>query len=146
MARLFQSEWQRIMNGKILLLGGALLASIPLQGAVGAGGAGEAGDGELVTMEAIAVPIVDGAKLQGTLQFRLVLEASDGAAAERLAGNMPGLRTEALATGAEFSRLRASPFLAVDAQRLSAEMTEALRARERGIARVLLVEVAARPS
>lgn len=134
------------MNGKILWLTGALLASVPLKSAVGAGGGGGATDGELIAMEAIAVPIIDGAKVQGSLRFRLVLEASDGAAAERLAGDMPGLRTEALAAGAEFSRLRASPFLAVDAHRLSVEMTKALRAREQGISRVLLVEVAARPA
>ena len=134
------------MNNKTILLGGALLASVPMSGATGAGGGGGSGDGNLVPMETIAVPIVDGAKLQGTLHFRLVLEASDGDAAIRVARDMPGLRAEALAAGAEFSRLRVSPFLAVDARRLSAEMTDALHAREPGISRVLLVEVAARPN
>ena len=134
------------MNGKILILGGALLASMPLKGAVGAGGGDEKAYGELIAMNPIAVPIIDGARMQGTLHFRLVLEANDDATAELLASDMPGLRAEALAAGAEFSRLRASPFLAVDAQQLSVEMTEALRAREHGISRVLLVEVSARPS
>ncbi|GAB5352448.1 hypothetical protein [Qipengyuania sp. 483] len=134
------------MNGKILILGGALLASVPLKSAVGAGGGDENAYGELVAMDPIAVPIIDGARMQGTLHFRLVLEANDDATAELLAGDMPGLRAEALAAGAEFSRLRASPFLAVDAHQLSVEMTEALRAREHGLSRVLLVEVSARPS
>ncbi|GAB5349241.1 hypothetical protein [Alteriqipengyuania sp. 357] len=137
-----------MMNGKVLLLGGVLLAAIPLSTATGAGeggaGGGSAGDGNLVEMEAIAVPIVDGAKLQGALRFRLVLEASDADAAHRLAAEMPSLRAEALAAGAEFSRLRASPFLAVDAERLSADLTSALHAHDEGIARVLLVEVVAK--
>ena len=133
------------MNGKKLLLGGALLAAVPVSSASGAGGGGGKGAaGDLIDMEAIAVPIVDGAKLQGTLRFRMVLQAHDAEAAKEISSDLPGLRAEALATGAEFSRLRASPFLAVDAQRLSDELTEALHARYEGIDRVLLVEVAAR--
>lgn len=134
------------MNSKKLLLGGALLAVVPVSSASGASGGGSGGAGDLVDMEAIAVPIVDGAKLQGTLRFRIVLEAHDAEAAAEITADLPGLRAEALATGAEFSRLRASPFLAVDAQRLSDELTEALHARYEGIDRVLLVEVAARSS
>ena len=134
------------MNSKKLLLGGALLAVVPVSSASGAGGGGSGAAGDLVDMEAIAVPIVDGAKLQGTLRFRIVLEAHDAEAAAEITADLPGLRAEALATGAEFSRLRASPFLAVDAQRLSDELTEALHARYAGIDRVLLVEVAASSS
>ena len=134
------------MNGKKLLLGGALLAAVPVSSASGAGGGGKGAADDLIDMEAIAVPIVDGARLQGTLRFRVVLEAHDAEAAKHIAAELPGLRAEALATGAEFSRLRASPFLAVDAQRLSDELTEALHAHYEGIDRVLLVEVAARTS
>ncbi|MEL7681592.1 hypothetical protein AAG602_10535 [Citromicrobium bathyomarinum] len=134
------------MNSKKLLLGGALLAAVPVSSASGAGGGGKGAAEDLIDMEAIAVPIVDGAKLQGTLRFRIVLEAHDAEAAKEIAAELPRLRAEALATGAEFSRLRASPFLAVDAQRLSDELTEALHARYEGIDRVLLVEVAARTS
>ena len=139
------------MTRKILLTGSALVAAIAPGSALGAGGGGEGGDGSaalsgnLVAMDAIAVPIVDGARLQGSLRFTVVIEASDRGAAMRLAGDMPGLRAEALATGAEFSRLRASPFLAVDARRLSSDLTDALSARDEGIARVLLVEVVAKP-
>tara|TARA_B100000678_G_C18048333_1_gene437582 strand:- start:81 stop:488 length:408 start_codon:yes stop_codon:yes gene_type:complete len=133
------------MNRKFLLLGGALLTAVPLSSAAGSGGGGGgASDGDLVEMDAISVPIIDGARVQGTLHFRLVLEARDEAAAAKLAGDLPGLRSEALLAGIEFSRLRASPFLAVDARELSAEMTHALQARDDGIARVLLVEVVAR--
>jgi len=134
------------MNGKILLLSGAVLASMPVTSASGSGGGGKGGDGNLVAMEAIAVPIVDGAKLLGTLHFTLVLEAHDAEAAARIAADMPGLRSEALLAGAEFSRLRASPFLAVDARRLAHDLTEALHHRDEGIDRALLVEVSAKAS
>ena len=134
------------MNGKLLLSGTALFAAAPLAAAAEEGGESEPGHGALVEMEAITIPIIDGARLEGTLRFRLVLESHDDEAASRLAADLPGLRSEALAAGAEFSRLRASPFLAVDAHRLSVELTDALRARDDGIAKVLLVEVTARPS
>ena len=133
------------MNGK-LLLGSALLAAAPLTGASGEGGGGESGEDGLIAMEAIAVPIIDGAKMEGTLHFRLVLEARDSEAAHHIAGHLPELRAEALATGVEFSRLRVSPFLAVDAHQLAEDLTQALRARDEGIARALLVEVTAKSS
>lgn len=132
------------MNGKTLLLGGALAAAVPMAEVAGADDGGEPSSGEFVVMDSIAVPIIDGAKVEGTLHFRVVLEAIDGAAAESVSSNIAALRADALAAGAEFSRLRASPFLAVDAHRLSAELTQTLQAREAGITRVLLVEVAAK--
>ena len=132
------------MNAKTLLLGSALAAAVPMAGSASAEDADEATGGEFVEMDGIAVPIIDGAKVEGTLYFRIVLEARDSAAAESLSSNLAALRADALAAGAEFSRLRASPVLAVDAHRLSADLTETLRAREAGIARVLLVEVAAK--
>lgn len=102
--------------------------------------------GELIPMEAIDLPIIDGARVQGTLHFQLVLEADQEGSSDSLSANMPVLRSEALAVGAEFARLSASPFVAIDAQRLSAELTQALQSRQPGIARVLLVEVTARSS
>lgn len=142
------------MTSKNILLASALLAAFPLSKAMGADG-GKAGDpnagelskpGELIPMEAIDLPIIDGARVQGTLHFQLVLEADQEGSSDSLSANMPVLRSEALAVGAEFARLSASPFVAIDAQRLSAELTQALQSRQPGIARVLLVEVTARSS
>lgn len=132
------------MNGKTLMLGGALAAALPMAAAAGSDKDGEMTDGEFVAMESISVPIIDGGKVEGTLHFRIVLEASDGVTAESLESHLAALRAEALAAGAEFSRLRASPFLAVDAHRLAEDLTESLRASEAGITRVLLVEVSAK--
>lgn len=144
------------MTRKKLLLASAVLAALPLTGALGqdagndggndsgAGGRDPSVPAQLVPMEAIELPIIDGARVQGTLHFQLVLEAGEGTSPETLASDMPFLRAAALAAGAEFARLSASPFVAIDAQQLSNELTSALRARQAGIARVLLVEVTAR--
>ena len=132
------------MTNKNFLFAGALLAALPLSAATGEDGGAVPGPAELVSMEAIALPIVDGARLQGTLHFQLVLEVETGPSSDDLSANMPALRAEALAAGAEFARLSASPFIAIDAQRLSADLTLALRERQAGIARVLLVEVSAK--
>ncbi|GGB74462.1 hypothetical protein [Blastomonas aquatica] len=144
------------MTTKTILLASALLATLPLSKAAGADdgqvagktGAQTSGElstpGELIPMEQIDLPIIDGARVQGTLHFKLVLEADQAGASETLSANMPVLRSEALAVGAEFARLSASPFVAIDARRLAAELAQALQSRQAGIARVLLVEVTAR--
>jgi len=89
------------------------------------------------------VPIVEGARADGTLRIKLVLEARDAPTAEKLTSTLPLLRAAALAAGIEFARLYASPMMPVDVARLSADLTAALRRQEPGIARVLIVEVAA---
>lgn len=136
------------MTFRNFLFASALLAALPLSAATGADGSKDEGtlapSGELVPMEAISLPIIDGARLLGTLNFELVLETGEGTSADMLTSEMPVLRAEALAAGAEFSRLSASPFVAVDAQRLSDELTLALRAQQPGIGRVLLVKVTAK--
>lgn len=133
------------MIARKLLLGMTLLVGLPLNTAAASGDSGEDMSAELVEMEAIAVPIIDGSRVEGTLHFRVVLQPADSAAAENLSRNLPMLRAEALSAGSEFSRLSASPFLAIDARGLASELTDALRASDAGIARVLLVEVAAKP-
>lgn len=127
-----------------LIFASGLLASLPLSAATGKDGGEMPGSAELVPMEAIALPIIDGARLLGTLHFQLVLEVDEGTSAATVTSKMPLLRAEAIAAGAEFSRLSASPFVAIDAQRLSSDLTLALRTQQTGIARVLLVEVTAK--
>lgn len=124
----------------------ALLLIVPgaLAAASGAdkGGAGAEGL-HLVAMEDVSVPIIDGDRADGTLRFKLVLEATDEAAAKRLTATLPLLRATSLSAGLEFARLYASPMLPVDARRLASEMTRALQGQDAGVARVLLVEVEA---
>lgn len=109
--------------------------------AVGAGGGVEAV--HLVTMPMLDVPIVEADRADGRLRLKLVLRAADEIAAERLRQAMPGLRETSLATASEFARLYATPFAAVDAQRLASDMAAALRARDPAVEAVLLVEISA---
>lgn len=98
---------------------------------------------EFLTMDQIVVPIVGSDRIEGALKVKLVLAAKDAASLERLTARLPELRAVSVAGAIEFSRLFASPQTPVDALRLSADLTAALRAADPGIARVLIVEVSA---
>jgi hypothetical protein len=98
----------------------------------------------LVPMTELVVPIVDGDQPNGRLRMKLVLRVADTAAGSRLEAEMPRLRERAIATASEFARLRASPFVAVDARRLADDMAGGLRQGDAAIVSVLLVEVSAR--
>lgn len=110
------------------------------------GGSQPAMDATFVAMPELVVPIVDGDRADGRLKIRIVLTAADVAAAARLKSAIPSLRESALASASEFARLRASPYKPVDVARLAQDMTRVLRDRNPDVARVLLVEVSARPA
>ena len=103
----------------------------------------EAGAPSLVPMEEIAVPILDGAQMQGILRFTLVLRAHDAAAATRMTGEVARLRSAALVAGLDFARLRASPYRAVDVTQLARMLDEALKAADAGVEQALIVRVGA---
>jgi len=129
---------------KLSLLAPALLLLVPEGGAMASGGGGGGTEAlYLVPMDEIRVPIIDGSRTDGALRLKLVLEAADGAAADKATASLPVLRSAAVATALEFARLYASPFMPVDASRLTEQMTVALHAQDARISRVLLVEVAA---
>ncbi|MET1754382.1 hypothetical protein ABVV53_02720 [Novosphingobium sp. RD2P27] len=100
----------------------------------------------LVPMQEIAVPIIDGDRLDGTFRVKTFLAADDAEAAERIEAALPRLRSASLAAALEFSRLHASPFRPVDAEMLSKDLTEALQSEEPGVTRALVVEVVASPA
>lgn len=104
------------------------------------------GEPHLVPMQEISVPIIDGDRLHGSFRVRTVLAATDAAEAARITAALPRLRSASVIAALEFSRLHASPMRAVDAELLSGDLTEALKLEEPGIARALIVEVAARPA
>lgn len=121
----------------------ALLLSVPGAAASASEGGGGAEGLHLVEMDDVSVPIIDGTRADGTLRFKLVLEAKDEAAAHQVTATLPQLRATSLSAGIEFARLYASPMLPVDARRLASDLGAALQAQDHGIARVLLVEVEA---
>jgi hypothetical protein len=94
-------------------------------------------------MKEISVPIVDAGRVDGVLRVTLVLEARDAIGVAELDRRMPELRAAALAEAIEFARLYASPFTPVDARKLAASLTPALRRVSPSIKRVLIVKVAA---
>lgn len=105
---------------------------------------GAVADGlNLVPMGELVVPIVEGARANGRLRLRLVLRAGTAADAARLQATLPALREASVAAAAEFARLYASPLTPVDARQLARDIGAALRARDHGVAMVLVIEVAA---
>lgn len=120
------------------IAGSGLLAGPAL--AAGGGGA----DGHaLVPMEEIAVPILDGARLEGVLRFTLVLRAHDAQAAASIGKQLARLRAAALVAGLDFARMRASPYRAVDVAQLARSLDSALKQADPGVDKALIVRVGA---
>lgn len=111
-----------------------------------AGGAVDAKDSEpmVVDMPMVSVPIIDGGRVEGALQVKLAMNAAGPGEVDRVTAALPRLRSAALVTLVEFARLHASPFRAVDNEKLSASLDKALRQAEPAVASVLLLEVSAR--
>ncbi|WP_239987328.1 hypothetical protein [Sphingosinithalassobacter portus] len=125
----------------------ALIAmAIPVPVANASGGGSSGGEGtHFVEMPEIAVPITDSGRVGGELRVRLVLDATDDAAAKNIQEMMPVLRAAAVAASLEFARLYASGMRAVDVAMLDQDLTAALQAADHGVARVLIVRVGAFP-
>ena len=143
----------------LLLVAGALIGVPPAaasgseggseKGAEGKGAEGKGGESAhpsplFVTLDPLDVPIVEGDRADGRLKLNLVLQGADDAAAAAIDTRRPALREAALAAAIEFARLHASPSTPVDARRLAADVTTALRRIDPTIRAVLVVEVAAR--
>lgn len=102
-----------------------------------------ASEPHLVAVSNIVVPVIDGNRMNGHLSFDLVVDAADANGAARLTAADARIRSTAIVTGLEFSRLYVSGLRPVDAQVLANVLTQALRAEEPDIDRVLIVKVAA---
>jgi len=124
----------------------ALAGTGSLATASGGGEAPPDAEPHLVPMPEISVPIIDGDRLDGAFKVKMVISTADPDAAERVTAALPRLRSASLAASLEFARLYASPMRPVDAEMLSRDVTAALQHEEPGIARILIVEVAARPA
>lgn len=126
--------------GMMAALSGAGLLSSP---AWGAEEGAKAASPTMVPMDEIAVPIIDGAHMEGILRFTLVLHAQDSAAAVRITASLAKLRSVAMIAGIDFARLRASPFSAVDVRSLHILLDKALKSADPGISQALIVRVGA---
>ncbi len=124
----------------------AIAAAVPLAlgGAARASGGGNGGeDVNFVVLAPISVPIVESDRVEGKLYVKLVIDAKSAEAAASLEERLPELRAVTVAATLEFARLNASSFRPVDAERLDRELHAALAHADPGVARVLIVEVAA---
>ncbi|WP_245987962.1 hypothetical protein [Sphingobium fluviale] len=126
--------------GMMAALSGAGLLAGPAEASESGGKGGSA---TLVPMDEIAVPIIDGARMEGILRFTLVLRAHDPAAAARLGTSIAKLRSVAMVAGMDFARLRVSPFSAVDVNHLVSALDKALKAADPGISQALIIRVGA---
>lgn len=98
---------------------------------------------ELVAVEAILVPIVDGGRVEGTLEVKVVLRTSD---ANSASAQLPQIRAELRQAAAEYARLHVSPWQAVDSASLAAALDAANRHATPAVLGTLLLEVRARPA
>lgn len=126
--------------GMMAALSGAGLLIGPAEAS---GGGDQGGGAMLVPMDEIAVPIIDGAHMEGVLRFTLVLRAHDPAAAARLGASIMRLRSVAMIAGMDFARLSATPYSAVDVGYLVRSLDKALKAADAGISQALIVRVGA---
>lgn len=131
-----------------LLIAGAIASA-----AIGAGSVAAASDGEtaaahaeepnFVALEEIAVPIVGTDRIEGSLRVKLVVQAAEASGAAKLTDRLPELRAATIAATLEFSRLYASAFTPVNAERLRADLAAAVKRANPAATGVLIVEVAA---
>lgn len=102
-----------------------------------------ASEPHLVAVSDIVVPIIDGNRMNGRLSFDIVIDAADEKGAARLTAEAARLRSLAVVSGLEFSRLYVSGLRPVDAELLGSELTRMLQAEQPEVDRVLIVKVAA---
>lgn len=102
-----------------------------------------AGPTAIVTLEPITATIVDAGQIQGRLTVTLAVTGKEQDALEE---RLPVLRAATFAALAEHARLRATPYSAVDATALSADLTRSVHHAAAEADGVLLLKVEARPA
>ena len=98
-----------------------------------------------VKLEKVEVPIFGNSRIEGRITAQLILQMTAPDQAASATRQMPELRGHVVETMLEFGSLYASGFSAVDAERLSAALNAAIKARNASVRRVLIVELTASP-
>ncbi|WP_033921460.1 hypothetical protein [Sphingomonas sp. 37zxx] len=125
------------------LLSPAAVATVALSGSAADGAAPSQLPPQLVALAPVVVPIIGLGQIEGALRVKLVLAANDAEGLVRLTERLPALRAATIGSTIEFARLYASARAPVDAVRLRAELTTALKAENKDVADILIVEVSA---
>lgn len=126
----------RVLAGMMAMLAGSGYLTAPVRAA-------ETKSAALVPMGEIAVPIIDGSRMEGILRFTLVLRAHDADSAAQMSRQVARLRSVALIAGLDFARIRASPYRAVDVAKLAHMLDKALKTADPAIEQALIVRVGA---
>lgn len=125
-------------KGLLLAAGGAALLALAGTGVAQAdGGVRAAPEPSLITLEPIAVPIIDHGEMLGRMELRAMWQSADPAAAEAAEQGLPLLRAALVEAAATHARLAATPSHPVDPAALSERLEKA--ARSAGFSGELLV-------
>ncbi|MFL9841586.1 hypothetical protein ABS767_11475 [Sphingomonas sp. ST-64] len=127
----------RFSTARLALAASLLAIAAP----VGASG-GESGG--VVPLGTFNVPIVDGGRIDGSLQLALAIAPAAGADAAQLGAAQPAIRAAVLGAVLDFAQLRASPRVAVDADALSRALDAAAHSVDPAAGHVLILEVRTR--
>lgn len=130
-----------------ILLAMLAAAAAPAPGVALASGGGEgggAGGSTIVPVAELRVPILDGARLAGTLRVQAALDYADPAQAAGAAVRTPVFRDAVVSAGLEFARLHVSALAPIDAALLSRTLTDAARTVDPHVRKVLILDVSAR--
>lgn len=100
----------------------------------------------ILTIDEIATPIFSPARIDGSLNVTIAVEGENAAALTELRDRMPQLRAALLTATLEFSRLHASGFTPVDAEKLNADLTASLKQLHPAVKRVLILKLSASPA
>lgn len=131
------------------LISAAVAATVAPAGVAGASGGESASALGLVEVAPIRVPIIDSGRITGDLNLKLMLRPAANASGAHGKGEgdkAPAVRAALVSAALEFARLYASPFRAVDAGQLSAQLTAAAHGADPSVEQVLLIEISAAPT
>lgn len=99
-----------------------------------------------LSVDDITTPIFSTGGIDGSLSMSVAIQTSNETMVRELREKMPELRAAILTSTLEFSRLYASGFTPVDAERLDGELSSALKRVHPGAEKVLILKLSANPA
>ncbi|MBB5685256.1 hypothetical protein [Sphingobium boeckii] len=131
----------------IVITAAAALSSLAGGGMAAVGSPAPSGDSaSFLNVSDITTPIFSPSGIDGSLSVSVAIQARDASMINDLREKMPELRAALLTTTLEFSRLYASGFQPVDAERLDEQLTAALQRVHPGAERALILKLSADPA
>lgn len=130
----------------IIITAAALLSSVAGGGMAAVGSPAPADEpAAFLNVSDITTPIFSPSGIDGSLSVSVAIQARDASMVAELREKMPKLRAALLTSTLEFSRLYASGFKPVDAERLDEQLSAALQRVHPGAERALILKLSANP-